>query len=305
MCFEMEKSFIVESKTFVFSVLDGASVLRVQEKRKSFFGKLMLSAQCSEWLALTLEILLGFPEAQDFIKSFEEGSKVLIARRGGNQVGRFLEAAAFRMGGQKGFILIPEGRGGWGCRKFSDELGMAIKFLSATVGCSLGSSSAKDGKEEGSRSSLAPFWTGPSFVEVLRSDSVSAVKSLPIVGGRHSKRRASLMEPCALDLLPVVRFVDDNSRSAVDCSTQESPTVDLLDKDQPHLPLGKKSLRRSNLKFEISNLHTWSRLVIGFNMVLGRVARKFLGWIIRFGLGRKRIGLRLGRFLLKSVVSWP
>jgi len=29
----------------------------------------------------------------------------------------------------------------------------------------------------------------------------------------------------------VVRFVDDNPRSAVDCSTLESPTIDLLDKD--------------------------------------------------------------------------
>jgi hypothetical protein len=86
-CFEMEKSFIVESKTFVFSVLDGALVLRVEEKRKSFFGELLLSTQCTEWLASILEILLGFLEDQDFIKSFREGSKVLIARRGGNQAG--------------------------------------------------------------------------------------------------------------------------------------------------------------------------------------------------------------------------
>jgi len=98
----------------------------------------------------------------------------------------------------------------------------------------------KDGKEEGSRSGLAPFWTGPSFVEVLRSDLVSAVKSLTIMGGRHSRRRASPVEPCALDLLPVVRFVNDNPWSAVDCSTLESPTADLLDRDQPHRPLGKK-----------------------------------------------------------------
>jgi hypothetical protein len=59
-CFEKEKSFIVESKTFIFSVLDGASVLRVKEKRKSFLGKLILSTQCFEWLASTFEILLGF-----------------------------------------------------------------------------------------------------------------------------------------------------------------------------------------------------------------------------------------------------
>jgi hypothetical protein len=108
---------------------------------------------------------------------------------------------------------------------------MTIEFISAMVGCGLGSLFVKDGKEEGSRSGLAPFWTGPSFVVVLRSDLVSAVKSLPIVGGRHSRRRASPVEPCALDLLLVVRFVDDNPRSAVDCSTLESPTIDLLDKD--------------------------------------------------------------------------
>jgi hypothetical protein len=54
-CREMDKNFIVESKSFAFSVLGGALTLRV------------------EWLALTLEVLLGFPEGQDFVKSFREG----------------------------------------------------------------------------------------------------------------------------------------------------------------------------------------------------------------------------------------
>lgn len=62
----------------------------------------------------TLEVLLGFPEEQDFVKSFMEGSKVMIARRGVNKADRFLEAATFGMGGREGIILIPEGRGGWG-----------------------------------------------------------------------------------------------------------------------------------------------------------------------------------------------
>jgi hypothetical protein len=35
----MEKSFLVESKIFVFSVLDGVSRLRVGEKRKVFQAK--------------------------------------------------------------------------------------------------------------------------------------------------------------------------------------------------------------------------------------------------------------------------
>jgi hypothetical protein len=40
----MEKSFIVESKIFVFSELDGASMLRVGEKRKSFSGEIIISS---------------------------------------------------------------------------------------------------------------------------------------------------------------------------------------------------------------------------------------------------------------------
>jgi hypothetical protein len=40
-------------------------------------------------------------------------------------------------------------------------------------------------------------------------------------------------------------------------------------------------------------------------MVLGWAARKFLGPITKFGLGRKRDGLCLGRFLPKSKVSRP
>jgi hypothetical protein len=50
----MDKIFLVESKAFTFSVLGGASALRVEEKRKNFLGVVLLNAQSSEWLALTL-----------------------------------------------------------------------------------------------------------------------------------------------------------------------------------------------------------------------------------------------------------
>jgi len=52
---------------------------------------------------------MGIPEDQEFVKSFREGSKILIAWRGGNRTGRFLEATVFGLGGRKGFIIIPEG----------------------------------------------------------------------------------------------------------------------------------------------------------------------------------------------------
>jgi hypothetical protein len=44
----VENSFTVEAKSFAFVVLDGASVLRVVEKRKSFLGEVVLSNQCSK-----------------------------------------------------------------------------------------------------------------------------------------------------------------------------------------------------------------------------------------------------------------
>jgi hypothetical protein len=96
----------------VLSVLDGASVLQVEEKRKGFFGEVLLSNHCTVWLASTMEVLLGFPRDKEFVKSFREGTKVLIVLRGGNKDGWFLEAAAYGMGERRGILLILEGRGG-------------------------------------------------------------------------------------------------------------------------------------------------------------------------------------------------
>jgi hypothetical protein len=182
----MEKRFTVEAKSFVFVVLDGASVLRVVEKRKCFLGEVVLSIQCSKWLAATLEMLLGIPKEQDFIKSFREGSKVLIARTGGNRAGRFLEATTFGLGGRKGFIFIPEGceRRGW--QKLSGELSKAVDFLSATVGTGLGSSSSltkKDAKVLGPILGLVSKWTGPSFCGGVVLGSVHGCEKVALRGG--------------------------------------------------------------------------------------------------------------------------
>jgi hypothetical protein len=298
----MEKSFLVESKIFDFSVLDRASRLRVGEKRKSFSGKIVISPQCSEWLALMLEILLGFPEDQEFIKSSRKGSKILIARGGSNHAGRFLEAAVFGLGGQKGLILISEGRVGWGWLKFSDELRKAAAFLFAKMDSGAGSpyvSVNNEGKEEEAKMGMFPCWKGPSFVEVLRSGS------LPFVGGRHSRLSAMLAETCVLDFLPSVRHAKDDLRTAVDCFSLESPPLELLNKYRLICPLGKKLLSHSNLKFEFSKRLTWRKLGIRSNLALGRAVRNILDCFVGTGLGRKRSGFRLARFLLKLLASRP
>jgi hypothetical protein len=168
------------------------------------------------------------------VKSFREGSKVLIARRGGNKAGRYLEATMFGLGGRKGSIVIPEGRGGWGWLKFSDELRKVVDFFSVSVSGRLGSSSTSEKKvveEDRLTLGLAPKWTGPSFAEVVRADSTTVAKKMPIVGDGRSGLRASRATPCEFDLLPAVRHAEDIPRSAVDCFSLEAHRLDMLGKD--------------------------------------------------------------------------
>jgi len=58
----------------------------------------------------------------------------LTVRRGGNEDGWFLEAAAYGMGRRRGILMIPERRGGWGWHKFAYELRKAKEYLFAMVG---------------------------------------------------------------------------------------------------------------------------------------------------------------------------
>jgi hypothetical protein len=175
---------------------------------------------------------------------------------GGNKAGRFLEAATFGLGGRKGFIQIPEGRGGWAWLKFSCELRKAVDFLFVMASRRFGSSSSSDKMDgkEGSSLSLASKWSGPSFTEVLRSGLVTAVMESPTVGGRRSRVRASPAEPCALDLLLIVRIAEEDPKLAKDCSILEFSLLDLLDNIQPHRPLGKKLLPLSISKFKFMHV---------------------------------------------------
>jgi hypothetical protein len=244
--------FLVESKSFVFLVLDGASVLRVEEKRKGFFNEVLLSNQCTIWLALTMEILLGFPGDKEFVKSFRDGTKVLIVRRSGNKDGRFLEAAtAYGMGGQRGILLILEGRGWWGRHKFADELRKAKDLFFAMVGCGSGSllsTKKKGGKEEGPSPRSSPIGVSSPVVKKdgkeilgLKVFSPSLGGAWPIVGGALPlvvrsegpvKLRFPLVERSDIDFLLAVRPAapEEVRMIPLDCSVLEKEPLgkDLL-----------------------------------------------------------------------------
>lgn len=64
-----------------------------------------------------LEEALRNPGFEDFVKSYREGSKMTIVRRGQNSSSRFLEVGLYDVGGRKGLVLFPKGRNGrgWSC----------------------------------------------------------------------------------------------------------------------------------------------------------------------------------------------
>jgi len=174
----MERWCCVEAKMFVFSVVEGASVVRVEERRRNFSRLVLLGAQSIGWLFSTLESVLWF-SGKDFVRSFREGSKVIIVRRGGNVAGRFLEVAAYAVGGLRGIIYIPEGCDGWGWSRFLVELGKVRDFLKESAGqglVRLGPLPVKDRIDgDGAITGAATGSNGsdgaPSYVEVLCTGS--------------------------------------------------------------------------------------------------------------------------------------
>jgi hypothetical protein len=117
---EMERRFSIEAKAFWFSILNGSSLFRLEERRKHFVGFILVSSKCAAWLIATVESACLVEE--DIAKSFREGNKAVMVHGGSNKSGRFLEVAVFAEGGRKGGIWIPEGRDGRGWRLFAGEL---------------------------------------------------------------------------------------------------------------------------------------------------------------------------------------
>jgi hypothetical protein len=116
----MERKFSIEAKLFRFSIKEGSSLFRLEERRKKFIGYIFVSPQSSSWLIDTVEAACLVKE--NIAKSFREGDKALMVHGGENKSGRFLEVAVFAEGGRKGGIWLPKGRDGRGWRRFAAEL---------------------------------------------------------------------------------------------------------------------------------------------------------------------------------------
>lgn len=154
-----------------------------------------------------MESLLWYPGEKDFVRSFREGSKVLIVRRGGDVAGRFLEVAVYAVGGQRGIIYFPEGYEGRGWRKVVLELGKVSGFLKSPDGLGMSRVAstpvklrAGDVNEDPALSVhvVSPGKNGvPSFVDVLRrgANGLEVEKKLPhLVVQAEVKRRDPLVK---------------------------------------------------------------------------------------------------------------
>jgi hypothetical protein len=102
------------------------------------------------------------------------------------------------------------------------------------------------------------------------------------------------------DLLPAVSHAEADPRTAVDCFSMESHTLDLLDKDQIVRPQGK----HPRLNFENSRLRTWCKSGHAF-LALGRAVWRVLTRFVGSGLLRKPLGFRVARLKRKPKVSCP
>lgn len=110
--YALERWFFVKAKTFALSMVEGASVLRLEERRNGFSGVVFLGNLFVAGLVSELEKLSRLSENTEFVNSFREGPKVFIILKGGNNSDRFLEVAVYEVGGRRGLILILEGRKG-------------------------------------------------------------------------------------------------------------------------------------------------------------------------------------------------
>jgi hypothetical protein len=120
----MERRFSIEAKSFCFSIKEGFSDLRLEERRKKFVGFIFASFPCATWLRDTVEAATQVKE--DISKSYREGDKVLMVHGGSNKAGRYLEVSVYTEGGRKGVLWIPEGRFGRGWRRFAGELSLML-----------------------------------------------------------------------------------------------------------------------------------------------------------------------------------
>jgi hypothetical protein len=167
------------------------------------------------WLVAKMEEVVQAQAKDGSAKGFCEDENCLLVHEGCNKAGRFLEVAVEVDGGRKGTIWLPEGRKGWGRRRFVSEMRRMLEFQGGQIGPTVDKYPSLPGKRvEVEESASVGSRFGRSFVNVLRST----------VGGL--KRVSS----CLLDVFPVSECFEAElggveQQSTVDCYAMEAEQI--------------------------------------------------------------------------------
>jgi hypothetical protein len=225
----------------------------------------------------TVKEALKSPGVEDFVKSFREDSKVLIVRKGGKQVGRFLKVASFAIGGRKWSIWLPEARDGQGWRRVAGELSKMVVFLESTTGSIGGVVVSSDGKNMQLSSDGYPLGDRPEKGEVVSSyaDVVRGMVGSSIKISATSRPMAKMSK---LDLLPMSLFrVEEDSRVAVNCFDLEEKKLGLMEKSSTIRSHGGSKSR----KMKLVNPRFWKNLLGLLRSDLDQVASTMAQFIGR------------------------
>jgi hypothetical protein len=91
----MERSFLVEAKSFYFSTRKCSALVRLEEKRKGFGGFILLGSKCSVWLADAVEEVMGAQRKEEFTRTFRDKVRILKVCM---ESGLVLRGGSFRRG---------------------------------------------------------------------------------------------------------------------------------------------------------------------------------------------------------------
>jgi hypothetical protein len=267
----MENRFFVEAKSFIFSVLEGSFELRVAEKRKGFSGWIRLGSGCVAWLLSMVEEVLQNPGFENFVKSFREGSKVTIVRRGGNSSGQFIEVAVYAVGGWKGMIVFPEGRDGRSWGRVSGELRKVLVFCGTSV-VSSSFSGVPVGKSVGKAAGVL------SFVEAVGS---------PVIGEPLVQKAAVVW--CEAEKIFSLDREREPFRQAVDCYDLERSSfgplgkglaVDCYALESSPNPLGKDLLACSEKRDAVDAAEAAGDVVVQELGIFRKLLDIFEKWLL-------------------------
>jgi hypothetical protein len=222
----MERRFVVEAKEFLLSVKVGSSVIRLEEKIKSFLGVATLGSLCSAWLVDKMKEVLRSLGIEDFVKS-----------------GRFLEVASFAIGSRKGFIWLADGRDGRGWRQVVGELSKMVAFLG-----SLGGAGANSVGEKLQLSLGGFFFEARTKKGGVAMSYTEAVRGIAGVSTEISAMSGPKTEMREMNLLPMsLCRVEEDLRVAVDCFELMEKITRLTEKKSTSWSYGGGKSREMNL----------------------------------------------------------